>query len=91
MKIYLFNPETRAYLGEDFADEAPMKRGDFVMPHDATTIAPPAVGSGQVPAFSVAENQWEIRQIFSPDAGSSGDPSLQANLLSKRQAFRHTY
>jgi hypothetical protein len=91
MKIYLFNPETGAYLGEDFADEAPMKRGEYLVPPDATTIAPPAVGSGQVPVFSVAENRWEIRQVFSPNAGSGGDPSLQANLLSERRAFRHTY
>jgi hypothetical protein len=28
MKIYYFNPETRAYLGEDFSDEMPSKRGE---------------------------------------------------------------
>jgi hypothetical protein len=35
MKIYLFNPETGIYLGEDYADEASMKRGSFVVPPDA--------------------------------------------------------
>lgn len=85
MKIYLFNPETGIYLGEDFADEAPMKRGEFVLPPDATTIAPPERGQGQVPVFSVAKNQWEIRQISIAKAGSCGDPSLQANLLTERQ------
>jgi hypothetical protein len=85
VKIYLFNPETGIYLGEDFADEVPMKRGEFVLPPDATTIAPPERGQGQVPVFSVAKNQWEIRQIPIAKAGNGGDPSLQANLLTERQ------
>jgi hypothetical protein len=61
MKIYLFNPETGAYLGEDFADDAPMKRGEFVIPPDATTIAPPQVGHGRIPVFNAAEQRWEVR------------------------------
>jgi hypothetical protein len=60
MKIYLFNPETGIYLGEDFADEAPMKRDVFVIPPDATTIAPPRVESGQVLVFNAGKQEWEI-------------------------------
>lgn len=90
MKIYLFNPETGAYLGEDFADEAPMQRGVFVMPPDATTIAPPAVVYGQVPVFSVAENQWEIRPVFAAETGNGSEPRVQTDLLSKCRTFRHT-
>ncbi len=41
MKIYLFNPENGFYLGEDFADEAPMGMGTHAVPGDATTIPPP--------------------------------------------------
>ena len=64
MKIYLFNSETGVYLGEDFADGAPMKRGAFVLPPDATTIAPPAVGPDQIPVFNAGEQQWEVRSAF---------------------------
>ena len=60
MKIYLFNPETGTYLGEDFADEAPMTRGNFVMPSDATTIAPPDVERGQIPVFNAGEQCWTV-------------------------------
>jgi hypothetical protein len=60
MKIYLFNPETGVYLGEDFADGTPMKRGEFVIPPDATTIAPPKVERGQFPVFDVATRRWEV-------------------------------
>lgn len=62
VKIYLFNPETGVYLGEDFADEAPMERGRYVVPPDATTIAPPLTKRGQVPIFNVAEQSWTLRQ-----------------------------
>jgi len=64
MKIYLFNPETGLYLGEDFADVAPMKRGTYVLPADATSIAPPQVGPDQIPVFNVGEQRWEVRPSF---------------------------
>ncbi len=63
MKIYLFNPESGVYLGEDYADEEPMKRGSYRIPADATAIAPPGVGPGEAPVFNVAEQRWEIRPI----------------------------
>ena len=62
MKIYLFNPETGVYLGEDFADEAPMKQGEYILPPDATTIAPPAIAHGQILVFNLAEECWEVRE-----------------------------
>jgi hypothetical protein len=62
MKIYLFNSETGVYLGEDFADEAPMEPGTFVVPPDATTTAPPTVERGQVLVFNPVEQCWGIRQ-----------------------------
>jgi hypothetical protein len=63
MKIYLFNPETGVYLGEDFADEAALRRGAWVVPSDATVIAPPTAGSGQVLVFDRAEQRWQVRQV----------------------------
>jgi len=62
MKIYRFQPETGFYLGEDFTDEAPMRRGAFVIPPDATTTAPPEVGRGLVQVFDAATKQWVVRQ-----------------------------
>ncbi len=59
MKIYRFNPETGIYLGEDFADETPLRRGVYTIPPDATTIAPPRIERGRVPVFDVAAQRWE--------------------------------
>jgi hypothetical protein len=61
MKIYLFSHETGAYLGEDFADEAPLQSGLYLMPPDATTIPPPQVEPGQIPYFNSRQQCWEIR------------------------------
>jgi len=58
MKIYLFNPETGVYLGEDFADETPLRRGEYVIPPGATTIAPPRIEKGQVLVFNRKAQYW---------------------------------
>ena len=63
MKIYLFNPETGVYLGEDFADEAPMQQGAYIVPPDATTIVPPRVERGQILVFNFTEERWEIHPV----------------------------
>jgi len=62
MKIYLFNPETGVYLGEDFADEAPMNKGALVIPSDATPIAPPRAEPGHVLVFNAARQEWELHR-----------------------------
>ena len=62
MKIYRFNPDTGVYLGEDFADEAPMTQGTAGLPADATTIAPPQAEQGQIPVFNAGLQSWEIRR-----------------------------
>ena len=60
MKVYLFNPETGIYLGEDFADEAAMKKEGYILPPDATTIAPPQVERGQIRVFDLDKEYWEV-------------------------------
>jgi hypothetical protein len=75
MKIYLFDPETRIYLGEDFADEAPLKRGEYIIPPAATAIAPPEGGRGHIMVFDVDAQCWEVRshaERESPEDGPSG-------------------
>ena len=60
MTIYLFNPETSIYLGEDFADEALMKSGAFVAPANMTTIPPPKGGRGHMMIFDSVAQCWEV-------------------------------
>jgi hypothetical protein len=62
MKIYLFSPENGIYQGEDFADALPMQSGCYSVPTDATTIAPPPFGRGEVPVFNASLKRWEIQR-----------------------------
>jgi hypothetical protein len=61
MKLYLFCPETGVYQGEDFADVS--LTGVHRLPPGATTIAPPAYRSGEVPVFLPAEERWIIHHL----------------------------
>jgi hypothetical protein len=63
MRIYRFNTETGFYLGEDFADRAPLKGGAFEIAEDATTISPPEVKRGEVPVFHPDAGKWEVRKL----------------------------
>jgi hypothetical protein len=74
MKIYLFNPESGVYLGEDFTDDRPMCQGRKAVPIDASIIPPPPYRRGEVPVFSVVNNKWAIRPIFAAVAGGDRDP-----------------
>ena len=86
MKIFLFNPDTGFYLGEDFADEVPMVPGTFAIPSDATTVAPPQAGPGQVPVFDVGQQRWELHQRHAggPTEANEGQYSRSAHGEVKR-------
>lgn len=88
MKIYLFNPETGVYQGEDFADNLPICQGREAIPPHATTIAPPPFEHGEVPVFTVAGERWEIQLVAAPVVGCGDNPCDQASRLSRRQTFR---
>ncbi len=60
MKTYLFKPETGAYLGENFIDEALMKSDSFVIPSNVTTVAPPEGGRGHEMIFVADAQCWEV-------------------------------
>jgi hypothetical protein len=90
MKIYLFDPETCVYQGEDFTDDLSMCQEREAVPPHATTIAPPPYRRGEVPVFRITENKWEIRPIHSAEAKGDADPGQQASRLSKLHTFRPT-
>jgi hypothetical protein len=91
MKIYLFNPETGIYQGEDFTDNKPMCQGRETVPAHATPIAPPPFRRGEVPFFAVTENRWEIRPVAALVAGGCGDPCDHDRREPKRQSFPQTF
>ncbi len=64
MKVYFFDPDTGVYQGEGFADEAPLKRGVFVIPDHATSVGPPPYRPGfEAPFFDPDTGKWELREL----------------------------
>ena len=88
MKIYLFDPETGVYQGEDFSDDLSMCHEYEADASHATTIAPPSFRSGEVPVFRMAENKWEIRILHSTVAKADGAPGQHASRVSKSPTIR---
>ena len=84
MTIYLFNPENNVYLGEDFADEALMKSGAFVVPANTTTIAPPEGGRGHTMIFDAVAQCWEVHSHWQQE-------SPQQTTLDKPQRTENHY
>lgn len=62
MKIYLYDPDSGHYQGEDFADDSFMEK-KAVPPAGATNVAPPSYGPGETAIFSAVTQGWEIRKI----------------------------
>jgi hypothetical protein len=83
MKIYLFNPETGNYLGEDFADDLPICPGRGAIPSHATTVAPPLFRPGEEPVFKITEAIWECHP--SSGIGSRAEPFQQAHRCCRQQ------
>ncbi|UFS72253.1 hypothetical protein LPW11_08680 [Geomonas sp. RF6] len=79
MKVYLFNPETGCYLGEDFADEGGQT---CCIPLDATPVAPPKAGPGEVPVFDATRKVWTL-QRHSPPACAEADAAVGGLLPGK--------
>ena len=90
MKIYLYNPETGVYQGEDFADDLPMCQGREAVPAHATAIAPPACGPKEAPFFCVTDNQWEIRPVSPPMVGIAANPREQEGRPPQQRNIRQT-
>jgi hypothetical protein len=55
MKVYLYNTDTGAYLGEDFDSERTVLDGE-----GETKVAPPPYGNGKVALFDRSSHQWQV-------------------------------
>ena len=54
MKVYLYNTENGAYLGEDYSDRvADADDGE-------TSVAPPPYGTGEIPVFDPGALCWRV-------------------------------
>jgi hypothetical protein len=85
MKIYLFNPETGAYLGEDFTDDLPMCPGRGAIPSHATISAPPSFRPGAAPRFAVAAANWQLQPVSRSAAAGEAEPFQRVSPSCRQQ------
>ena len=58
MKIHNYHPDTKLYTNTVEADESPLEPGVFLIPANATDIAPPKLAAGQSARF--IDVDWEV-------------------------------
>lgn len=82
-RVYIYHPETKAFLGPYDAQEDPKKYGDFICPIHSTDIEPPGnVKAGFYPKFTGSE--WVVEEIPPPP-----EPVLTAEeIAAKEEAER---
>lgn len=87
MLVHNYHPITAEYLGPGEADESPLEPGVFLIPADATTIAPPPQQPGFVRRF--INGAWGYSPIEEPDADPTPDPTPYVpETISDRQFFQ---
>jgi len=62
MKIYNYHPVTKEYVSESLADADPLNVGGWLIPSNATNIAPPNTGNHEASIFM--NNNWVIVADF---------------------------
>jgi hypothetical protein len=58
MKVYLYNTDTGAYLGEDYSSEKTALDGE-----GETIVAPPPYEQGEVVIFDQASCEWRVLSV----------------------------
>ena len=62
MKIYNYHPITKEFISESKADESPLEKGVYLIPGNATEIAPPQAGENEVACFE--NGIWLVKPDF---------------------------
>ena len=67
MDVYHYNAITKAYTYTSPADLSPLEQGVFLIPANATTVAPPATAPDGMHAVWTG-SVWELQTIPTPPA-----------------------
>jgi hypothetical protein len=60
MIIYNYAPDNKEFLLESIADADPLVEGNFLIPADATTVAPPELDEHEAAIYDEMSSTWSI-------------------------------
>jgi hypothetical protein len=58
MKIYNYDEETKEYISTEEAQESPLEKGVYLIPANATELAPPKNKANEVSIFDEEKQEW---------------------------------
>lgn len=62
MKVYNYNGDTKEYIGFSYAQENPKRPGEFLMPANATTVAPVDCSADETVIWN--GTYWEVKKDY---------------------------
>lgn len=76
MNIYHYTPGTNVFHSIGVADESPLEPGVYLVPANATTVAPPELGESEIAVFNNGAWQIEILPPPPPEPEPGPEPEL---------------
>lgn len=74
MRVYHYHPETSVFTGTTDANPSPLERGVFLLPANATFVAPPECPEGFYLVFG--DYEWMLMEIPKPEEAPEPEPEV---------------
>ena len=88
MQIYHYHQTTGEFLGVGTADESPLEPGEYLVPANATTTAPPTAMAGKVRVWRGGAWVYQSVPADTPTVDPEYEPSLADRKLAKQAEIR---
>ena len=72
MNIYHYTQDTNIFHSTGVADESPLEPGVYLVPANATTVAPPELGESEIAVFS--NGAWQVETLPPPPPEPEPEP-----------------
>jgi hypothetical protein len=79
MKIYNYHPTTHVFISEGEADPSPLEEGVWLIPGDATDVAPPKIPVGMRAIWE--GDKWRTENIPMPEPEPEPSEPTEADKL----------